>query len=181
MADDLARLREAQGAAAQQDRVLYEQNWAVVDEVVRDFWSTIRAMNIPPQHVVDGFTDRGTGWDLRGPLRSRANVSIMVRQDGSWTMDVMYGGDLGPDLHIGSSDGHVVAWNSRIDRDQLRKDFVARLAELEDRHRETGAAWSPDSGSGGLGSLGNSLGGPGPGSFGNGDGSGLGSLGNSLG
>lgn len=155
MAEDLARLRQARAAEADRYRVLYQQNWVVVDEVVREFWSTIRTMRIPAQHVVHGTTDRGNGWELSGPGGNEFRLSLMVRQDGSWTMDLVYGGgDMGGDRHIGSSAGDVVAWNAPFDRERLRRDFVNRLAELEDRQRAADAAARPDLGAPGLGPLG---------------------------
>lgn len=176
MADDLARYRESQAAEANRAQALYQQNWATVDEVVREFWSTVRSMNIPPRHVAWGSTDRGTGWELCGALGRDPRDSLMVHKDGGWTLDRVYGDrEMGPDLHLGSSDEGVVRWNSRIDRARLHNAFVARLAELDDSN--PGQAASPGHSRGGLGTLGNSLGSGGLGSPSSG---GLGSLGNSL-
>ncbi|WP_328657068.1 hypothetical protein [Nocardia salmonicida] len=170
MADDLARYRESRAAEANRAQALYQQNWATVDEVVREFWSTVRRMNIPPQHVVLGSTDRGTGWELSGALDRDPLNSLMVYKDGGWTLDRVYGAqDMGPDLHLGSSDEGVVRWNSPIGRARLHSALVARLAELEDQN--PGQAASPGHSRDGLGTLGNSLGSDALGSLGNSPGS----------
>ncbi|WUA12680.1 hypothetical protein OG225_40650 (plasmid) [Nocardia sp. NBC_01377] len=135
MADDVARHRAKLNDSAARDQILYQQNWAVVDDVVREFWTTARDMNLPTDPVTQPgpgmFAERGDGWVL--PVGSaRGGCVLTVRTDGSWTMDTLRGGgDMGPDLHHGNSEGSTIAWNSRIDSNELYNNFVSLIVELE--------------------------------------------------